>query len=189
MSPWRSWLGLLSWCSIVKAIRCIRKISSKGAKSSNELLKLDFMIGYQESDDSNWPLAWYLRLRVAHAPGMPGTFSPPPRVSDPDMHHGTGVTHVTLCMSGSLFGRWRGKRSRHSRRMRNPQFNVSGKKPMAAEWHVSLELQVLSWSHIEMNRSGPKCSDINLLDPLWETVTNYLDLIMYVLSFLLPQTK
>ena len=27
-------------------------------------------------------------------PGMPGTFSPAPRVSDPDMHHGTCVTHV-----------------------------------------------------------------------------------------------
>ena len=26
--------------------------------------------------------------------------------------------------------RWRGKRSRHSRRMRNPQFYVSGKRPM-----------------------------------------------------------
>ena len=28
------------------------------------------------------------------APGMPGTFPPPPWVSDPGMHHGTGVTHV-----------------------------------------------------------------------------------------------
>ena len=28
--------------------------------------------------------------------------------------------------------RWRGKRSRHSRRMRNPQFYVYGKKPMAS---------------------------------------------------------
>ena len=27
--------------------------------------------------------------------------------------------------------RWRGKRSRHSRRMRNPQFYVSGKRPIA----------------------------------------------------------
>ena len=59
----------------------------------------------------------------AHAPGMPGTFSPPPRVSDPDMHHGMCVTHVPWCMSGSqtcglLWSRWRGKRSRHSRRMR-----------------------------------------------------------------------
>ena len=66
---------------------------------------------------------------------MPGTFSPPPWVSDPDMLHGTCVTHVLWCMpgtltSGFLWSRWRGKRSRHSRRMRNPQFYVSGKKLM-----------------------------------------------------------
>ena len=39
------------------------------------------------------------------------------------------------CMPGSLtrgflWNRWRAKRSRHSRRMRNPQFYVSGKRPM-----------------------------------------------------------
>ena len=66
---------------------------------------------------------------------MPGTFSPPPRISDPDMHQGTCVTHVPWCMSGSLtsgflWNRWRGKRSRHSRRMPNLQFYVSGKRPM-----------------------------------------------------------
>ena len=44
----------------------------------------------------------YLKWRVAHAPEIPGTFSPPPRVSDPDMHHGTCVTHVPWCMPGSL---------------------------------------------------------------------------------------
>ena len=33
---------------------------------------------------------------------MLGTFSPPPQVSDPDMHHGTCVTHVPWCMPGSL---------------------------------------------------------------------------------------
>ena len=43
-----------------------------------------------------------MKLRVAHASGMPGTFSPPPRVSDPDMHHGTCVKHVPWCMPGSL---------------------------------------------------------------------------------------
>ena len=48
------------------------------------------------------PLARNVKLRVAHAPGIPGTFSPPPRVSDPDMHHGTCVTHVPWCMLGSL---------------------------------------------------------------------------------------
>ena len=35
------------------------------------------------------PLARYVKVRVAHAPGMPGTFSPSPRFSDSDMHHGT----------------------------------------------------------------------------------------------------
>ena len=40
------------------------------------------------------PLTRYVKLRFVHAPGMPGTFSSPPRVSDPDMHHGTCVTHV-----------------------------------------------------------------------------------------------
>ena len=33
---------------------------------------------------------------------MPGKFSPTPRVSDPDMHHGTCVTRVSWCMPGSL---------------------------------------------------------------------------------------
>ena len=33
---------------------------------------------------------------------MPGTFSPPQRVRDPDMHHGTCVTHAPRCMPGLL---------------------------------------------------------------------------------------
>ena len=66
---------------------------------------------------------------------MPGTFSPPPWVGDPGMHHGTCVTHVPWCMLGSLtigfiWSRWRGKRSRHSRFMCNPQFHVSSKRSM-----------------------------------------------------------
>ena len=63
---------------------------------------------------------------------MPGTFSPPPQVSDPDMHHGTYVKHMPRSLtSGFIWSRWRGKRSRHSWRMRNPQFYVSGKRPIA----------------------------------------------------------
>ena len=47
--------------------------------------------------------SWQIRkFAGAHAPGMPGTFSPSPQVSDPDMHHGTCVTHVPWCMPGSL---------------------------------------------------------------------------------------
>ena len=76
---------------------------------------------------------------------MPGTFSPPPRASNPDMHHGTCVTHVPWCMPGSLtssffWSRWLGKRSRHSRRMRNPQFYVSGKRPMKILHQLSIAL-------------------------------------------------
>ena len=41
-------------------------------------------------------------IASAHAPEMPGTFSPPSRVSDPDMHHATWVTHVPWCVPGSL---------------------------------------------------------------------------------------
>ena len=62
-------------------------------------------------------------------------FPPSPRVSNPDMHRSTCVTHVPRCTSGSLTSdflwfRWRGKRFWHSRRMRNPQFCVSRKRPM-----------------------------------------------------------
>ena len=85
---------------------------------------------------NNGPLARYVKLRVAHAPGMSGTFSLPPLVSDPDMHHGTCLLYVPGCMPGSLtsgflWNRWQGIRSRHSRRMRNPQCYVSGKRPMS----------------------------------------------------------
>ena len=75
------------------------------------------------------------RLQVAHAPGIPGTFSPPPRFSDPDIHHGMCLTQVSWGMPGSLtsgflWSRCRGKRSRYARGMRNPQFYVSGKRPI-----------------------------------------------------------
>ena len=75
--------------------------------------------------------ARYVKLRVAHVPGMPGNFFPPPRVSNPDMHQCMYVTHVPWCMLGSLtsgfvWSHWRGKSSRHSRCLRNLQFYVSG---------------------------------------------------------------
>ena len=52
-------------------------------------------------------LTRYIKLQVAHAPGMPGKFlrhrlQRKPLVSDPDMHHCTCVMHVPWCMSGSL---------------------------------------------------------------------------------------
>ena len=93
------------------------------------------------------PLTRYVKLRVALATRMPGTFSPPPRVSDPDMHHATCVAHVSWCMLGSLtsgfhWSRLREKHSRHSRRMLNPQFYVSGKRSMSWHHHEDEE-----WGH------------------------------------------
>ena len=77
------------------------------------------------------PLARYLKLRVAHAPGMLGTVSPP--------HHGLAIPRCITalwCMlvsltSGFLWSRWRGKCSRHFWHMHNPQFYVPGKRPMS----------------------------------------------------------
>ena len=72
-------------------------------------------IGKKHMDECVYdPLTRYVKLRVAHAPGMPGTFSPPPRLSDLDMHHGTCLTHVPWCMpesltSGFLWSCWREK--------------------------------------------------------------------------------
>ena len=93
------------------------------------------------------PLTRYAKLRVAHAPG---TFSPPPRASDPDMHHGTCVTHVPWCMPGSLtsgflWSRWQGKRSRHFWCMRNLQFYASGKRPMAGSAFTDNDGQNQQW--------------------------------------------
>ena len=48
------------------------------------------------------PLSRYIKSRVAHAPGMPGTFSPPPWVSDPDMHHCTFDAQVNKKPSRTL---------------------------------------------------------------------------------------
>ena len=61
--------------------------------------------------------ARYATLRVTHAPAM--TFSPPPLVSDPDIHHGTCVTHVPWCIPGSLtsYFLWSRRRGKRSRRM------------------------------------------------------------------------
>ena len=66
--------------------------------------------------ESLWhgPLARYVKLRVTHLPWMPETFSPPPRVIDPDMNDDTSVMHVPWWVPGSLisgflWSLWRGK--------------------------------------------------------------------------------
>ena len=88
------------------------------------------------------PLVRYVKLRVVPAPEMPTVFSPPLWVIDPDMHNGT-CDALSWCMPGSLtsgfrWSRWRGKHSRHSRCMCNPQFYVSAKRPITMSWQKVL---------------------------------------------------
>ena len=60
------------------------------------------------------PFTRRVKLWVSHATGIPGTFSPPPSVSDPDMHHGTCVTHVPWFIPGSLTGSFLWSRGREN---------------------------------------------------------------------------
>ena len=131
---------------------------------------------------NNGPLARYVKLQVAHAPGMPGTLSPPPQVSDPDMHQGTCVTHVSWCMPGSLtsvflWSRWQEKRSRHSRRTRNPQFYVSGKSPIRSIMTHHKQIGITQMApHIGNNSerwgTAPGCSHLaqQITESFWLTI-------------------
>ena len=87
----------------------------------------------------------YSKLRVVHAPGNAENVSPPPtsketafkrtRHASRHVRHARAVMHV-----GIANPRWRGKRSRHSRRMRSPQFDVSGKRPMPRGFPCHVDL-------------------------------------------------
>ena len=75
-------------------------------------------------------------------PRMAWTFSPPPRVNDPDMHHACMPGSLT---SGFLWCQWRGKRFRHSTRKCNPHFCVSDKRPTTCYMHRVITDPVIRW--------------------------------------------
>ena len=92
-----------------------------------------------------WASYQIRKLWVVHAPGMPGTFSPPKKkslVSDPACI--TARAWRTCCDAcRDRLPALAGRPSRHSRRMRNPQFFVSDKKPMVytlPAWDPSCQL-------------------------------------------------
>ena len=97
-----------------------------------------------------WASCQVRKIAGAHAPKMSGAFSPPSRISDPDMHHGTCVMHVPWWMpksltSGFLWNRQRRETFRHSQRMHNPEFFVSGKRPMDTDnWKLLSHLGSVS---------------------------------------------
>ena len=100
------------------------------------------------------PLARYVTLRVAHAPGMPRTFSLPPtsneNARERPWHASRHVRDARALMHvGVANPRWRWKCSRHSRRMRNPQFYVSGKGPI--KWLGEENTRQTYWGMNKMN--------------------------------------
>ena len=89
---------------------------------------------------------------------MPGTLSPPPRVSNPGMHYGTCGTHVPWCMPGSLtsgflWSRWWGKTFPAFPAHAQPPFYVFGKRPItpkspltaATSFSIMLSVASFSW--------------------------------------------
>ena len=110
--------------------------------------------------------------------GNAGNVFPPPRISDPNMHHGTCVTHVLWCMPGSLTSGflwcwWWEKRSRHSWRMRNPQLYISSKRPIDAYMRdKSTLVQVMAWCRQTTSHYLSQCwlsslSPYGVARPLW----------------------
>ena len=104
-----------------------------------------------------WAFNQIRKIAGCACAGNAGTFSLPPWVNDTDMHDGTCVAHVPWYMPGSLTSGcwWWGKRSRQSRRMRNPQLYVFGKRPFHAihqSWFVPTSFLYLGrlarWSHL-----------------------------------------
>ena len=93
------------------------------------------------------------QIRKISGCAFAGTFSPPPRVSNSNVHHGTCVTHVPWCMPGSLtsgffWSWWRGKHSRQTRRMRSLQFYVSGKRPIQSLVYCRQQLACENEHHL-----------------------------------------
>ena len=84
------------------------------------------------------PLSKYVNLRVAHARGMPRTFSLPPTSKETASWRSWDASrHVrdarAVMHPGIANRRLREIRSRHSPRIGNPQIYVSGKRPIARE--------------------------------------------------------
>ena len=101
----------------------------------------------------------YTKLRIVHAPVMPGTFSTSPRVSVPDIwrmcRDACGIANCRFPLKSVA-----GKRSRYSRRMRKPQFCVSGKRHMiyfGKTWFIVVQMLWLLSITVFYNRDIMFC--------------------------------
>ena len=88
--------------------------------------------------DVSWASYQIGKSAACACPGNAGNVFPPPTSKETagqrSRHASRLVRDARAVMHvGIANPRWRGKRSRHFRRMRNPQFYVTGKRPMG-EW-------------------------------------------------------
>ena len=102
MAKLHNWKKLYSHRYFLYALRSVKRV----VRTANQTLPF-WCLGWnilRKPCQNHGPLTRYVKLQVAHAPGMPGTISPPPTslVSDTVMHHGTCVKHTPWCMSGPL---------------------------------------------------------------------------------------
>ena len=91
------------------------------------------------------PLTRYAKLQFAHAPGLSGTFSPPPTPTETaSLRYRHASRHVryarALMHVGIANPRWRGKRSQHSQRMCIPRFFIYDKRPIVQSLRRALIL-------------------------------------------------
>ena len=100
-TPWR--MSVDELCESKNKSKHIKTNQSKTKKARvNKIKQNKAKYGLTVRSTLTWASCQIRIIAGAHAPGMPETFSPPSRVSDPDMHPGTYVTHVPWCMPGSL---------------------------------------------------------------------------------------
>ena len=82
-------------------------------------------------DDCYGPLTRYVKWRVAHALGMSETFSPAAEFKgNRKLAIPACITARAVMLVGIAYPRWRGKRSRHSRRMRTRNFTYLARGPL-----------------------------------------------------------
>ena len=99
------------------------------------------------------PLTRYAKLRVTHAPGMPGTFSPPPRISDPDRNASRHVRHARAVMHGGIANLRFPLKSMAGKAFPAFPAHVSGKRPMEI-----VGVQTMFWLRREGHSPCHSCS-------------------------------
>ena len=121
--------------------------------------------------------SWQIHeIKGCKCAGMPGMFSPPPRVIYPGMHHGTCVAHVRWYMPGSLtngfiWSQTRGRRSRHSQRMRNTQLHASGKRSMEKKYPVNPQQYPQNGLYSQIPSSPPILMTLGRKTDTWNETT------------------